>query len=99
MEGEEEEEAGKKEINDKAVSFALSGLPCYREKKEGERICGWKEQWRKRWRETQKHSLGADQVQLLIGVNVCECVHVLWALAMVAAIASTIRDACCCNVL
>lgn len=93
--GEDEEEVGKKEINDKAVSFALSGLPCYREKKEGERICGWKEQWR----EIQKHSLGADQVQLLIGVNVCECVHVLRALAMVAAIASTIRDACCCNVL
>lgn len=48
MEGEEEEEAGQKEINDKAVSFAVSGLPCYREKKERERVCSWKEPGRKR---------------------------------------------------
>ncbi len=40
------------------------------EGKEG----GWKEQGRKRWRETQKHSLGADQVLLLIGPSVCVCV-------------------------
>lgn len=52
--------------------------------------------WRKRH---IAHSLGADQVQLLIGVSASEGVYVPWALAMVARIASAIRDARCCNVL
>ena len=34
-------------------------------------MCGQKMQGRKRWRETQKRSLGTDQVQLLIGLSVC----------------------------
>lgn len=51
----------------------------------------WMEKREKKMKR-QRHSKGAVQVLLLIGV----CV---WALATVARIAGAVRDACCRNVL
>lgn len=69
-------------------------------RKEGGRICGWKERGRKRWREIQKHSLGADREQLLIGVSVCARVctcteHWLWLPRLPALLEKPAVVMCC----
>lgn len=65
-----------KEINDKTISFAVSGYPCrgWRNRSKDEYVDGT--YWEGRARETHKHSQGAHQALLLISMSVCTYAHV-----------------------